>query len=173
MLKTLGVCLKWKGNLGGKLKFPSPLFFPYSLANGAIRLSRRYRTELAARRWPLLPPSLSLSPGLFFASNIMLSKGLNLNLIFLLSFLVNPALRHRTVAASPGGRRRYNVRDPVPLFANKVGPIHNPRYPFHFLFLSFARNSTCQWILLVLDSGQRCFGFMEILLARWYDSDSC
>lgn len=34
-----------------------------------------------------------------------------------------------SAAASPS-EHRYNVRDRVPLFVNKVGPLNNPRYPF-------------------------------------------
>ncbi|KAK4762337.1 hypothetical protein SAY86_008105 [Trapa natans] len=69
----------------------------------------------------------------------MRSKFLNLALIFLLSFLVNPAFKGRSVAASPGSRRRYNVGDVVPLFANKVGPLHNPSETYQYYDLPFCR----------------------------------
>lgn len=48
-----------------------------------------------------------------------------LNLLFALLLIVSPG--NRRAAASPEDHR-YNVGDPVPLFANKVGPLRNPRY---------------------------------------------
>ncbi|OWM73657.1 transmembrane 9 superfamily member 5 [Punica granatum] len=69
----------------------------------------------------------------------MSGKALNRNLIFWLCFLGNPALWHPSTAASPGDRRLYNVGDHVPLFANKVGPLHNPSETYQYYDLPFCR----------------------------------
>lgn len=40
------------------------------------------------------------------------------------------ALLSAVEVRSDGSDHRYKSGDPVPLYANKVGPFHNPRYPF-------------------------------------------
>lgn len=44
--------------------------------------------------------------------------------------LVCTAIRVRSNASD----HKYKVGDPVPLYANKVGPFHNPRSVFDFFF---------------------------------------
>lgn len=49
-----------------------------------------------------------------------------------------------TVARSDASNHRYKPKDQVPLYANKVGPFHNPRYKPHFVirlrfFLNFVK----------------------------------
>lgn len=51
-----------------------------------------------------------------------------LNLLLALLAIISPGNRFAAAAAASPEDHRYNVGDPVPLFANRVGPLHNPRY---------------------------------------------
>lgn len=63
-------------------------------------------------------------------------------LVALLVLIVSPG--NRFAAASPEDHR-YNVGDPVPLFANRVGPLRNPSETYEYHDFPFCRPDPLIW----------------------------
>ncbi|XP_030458693.1 transmembrane 9 superfamily member 5 isoform X1 [Syzygium oleosum] len=66
-----------------------------------------------------------------------------LNLLLALLAIISPGNRF-AAAASPEDHR-YNVGDPVPLFANRVGPLHNPSETYEYYDLAFCCPDPLIW----------------------------
>ena len=88
-----------------------------SRRNKITRFLRRYHSWSSNQ--PLKPLSLSLS---LLSSSLIMEKPRPRLLLLLVFFIygVSPVI-------SDGSDHRYKVGDDVPLYANKVGPFHNPR----------------------------------------------
>ena len=57
-----------------------------------------------------------------------------MNPLFILAFFFSISSLFFSTVRSDSSDKRYKEGDLVPLFANKVGPFHNPRYFFDPLF---------------------------------------
>ena len=76
-------------------------------------------------------PFLSIYPNLFILLRLLFPlshfppyRSMKISLLFTLFWIaISP-----TLVASDASDHRYSEGDPVPLYANKVGPFHNPRY---------------------------------------------